>query len=106
MAYSLDLRKRVLTFIENGGSKVEAAKLFNVSRDIIYKWQRASDPLAVQKPGPRGPRCIDYKALEQQVKDYPDQTMIERAAHFGVSKYCIWYGLRKLGISRKKDTRL
>ena len=102
MAYSIDLRKRVLDFIENGGSKVEASKLFNISRDIIYKWQNAPDPLVSKKPGPKGPWSIDYKALEQQVKDFPDQTIIERAAHFGVSHYCIWYGLRKLGISRKK----
>ncbi len=102
MAYSTDLRKRVLDFIDNGGSKVKAAKLFNISRDVIYKWLNAPDPLAPKKSGPKGPRCIDYKALTQQVKDFPDQTIQERADHFGVSYYCIWYGLRKLGISRKK----
>ncbi len=102
MAYSTDLRKRVLDFIDNGGSKVKAAKLFNISRDVIYKWLNAPDPLAPKKSGPKGPRCIDYEALTQQVKDFPDQTIQERADHFGVSYYCIWYGLRKLGISRKK----
>lgn len=106
MAYSIDLRQRALDFIENGGSKVEAAKLFNISREVIYKWLNASDPLAPQKTGPKGPRCIDYEALTQHVQDFPDQTILERANHFGVSYYCIWYGLRKLGISRKKDTRL
>ena len=102
MAYSIDRRQRVLDFIENGNSKVEAAKLFNISREVIYKWLNASDPLAPQKTGPKGPRCIDYEALTQHVQDFPDQTIIERANHFGVSYYCIWYGLRKLGISRKK----
>ena len=102
MSYSIDLRKRVLDFIEGGGSKVEAAKRYNISRGTIYKWLKASDPLTPQKPGPRGPRCIDYNALKQHVQDFPDQTHVERAAHFGVSHYCIWYGLRKLGISRKK----
>ena len=106
MSYSIDLRKRVLDFVEGSGSKVEAAKRYNTSRDIIYKWLKAPDPLTPQKPGPRGPMCIDYNALKQHVQDFPDQTHIERAAHFGVSHYCIWYGLRKLGISRKKDTRL
>ena len=101
MAYSIDLRKRVLDFIENGGSKVEVSKLFNISRDIICKWHNASDPLVPQKTGPR---CIDYKALTQHVKYFPDQTINERASHFGVSRYCIWYGLRKLGFSAKKKT--
>ncbi|HIK10960.1 MAG TPA: IS630 family transposase, partial [Oscillatoriaceae cyanobacterium M33_DOE_052] len=30
MAYSLDLRKRVIEYIENGGSIAEAAELFQV----------------------------------------------------------------------------
>lgn len=106
MAYSIDLRQCVFDFIEKGGSKVEAARRFNISREVIYKWLNASDPLTPQKTGPKGPRRIDYDALTQQVKDFPDQTILERANHFGVSYYCIWYGLRKLGISRKKDTRL
>ena len=38
MAHSSDLRTRVLQFIENGGSKTEAAKRFNVGRTAIYRW--------------------------------------------------------------------
>ena len=54
MSYSSDLRKRVLNFIEAGGSKVEAAKRFGVARTTIYQWLNAPDPLAYQRPGPRG----------------------------------------------------
>ena len=106
MAYTIDLRQPVHDFIENGGSKVEAAKLFNISREVIYKCLNALNSLAPQKTGHKGPRCIDYEALTQHVQDYPDQAILERANHFRVSHYCIWYGLRKLGISRKNDTRL
>ena len=102
MAYSKDLRKRVLDFVKGGGSKVEAVKRYNISRNTIYIWLKAPDTLTPQKPGPRGSRCIDYNVLKQQVQDFPDQTITERANHFGVSYHCIWYGLRKLGISRKK----
>ena len=105
MSYSSDLRKRVLNFIEAGGSKVEAAKRFGVARTTIYKWLKASDPLACQKPGPRGPRSIDYDALKQHIADFPDQTLGERANHFGVSTFCIWYGLKRLGCTRKKNVR-
>ncbi len=38
MRYSSDLRKRVLTFIETGGSKPEASGRFDVSRPTIDKW--------------------------------------------------------------------
>ena len=102
MSYSSDLRKSVLNFIEAGGSKTEAAKQFGVARTTIYQWLNAPDPFACQKPGPRGPRSIDYDALKQHIADFPDQTLAERANHFGVSTFCIWHGLKRLGYTRKK----
>ena len=110
MSYSSDLRKRVLDFVNAGSSKAEASRTYDVSRTCIYNWLDAKDPLSCQKPGPRGPHRIpDYTALKlaedpetPHVADFPDQTQIERAAHFGVSKNCILYALRKLNITRKK----
>ena len=55
-----------------------------------------------QKPGPRSPRTLDLNALEKHVADFPDQTQAEHASHFGVSEFCIYYGLKTLGITRKK----
>ena len=73
MAYSTDLRKRVLDFITNGGSKAAAERTFGVSRRTIYNWLAAEDPFAYDKPGPKGPRCIDYDVLGQHVADFPDK---------------------------------
>ena len=50
MAYSLDLRKRVLDFIATGGSKTEASRRFSVARSTLYKWLNA--PENVINPGP------------------------------------------------------
>lgn len=36
--YSLDLRNRVIAYIQGGGSKVQACKLFNVGRNTVYRW--------------------------------------------------------------------
>ena len=47
-------------------------------------------------------RCLDETALKKHVTDFPDFTYKERAEHFGVSVSSIGYGLRKLGITRKK----
>ena len=105
MSYSSDLRKCVLDFVNTGGSKAEASRQFGVSRGIIYEWLNAEAPLTSQKPGPRGPRCLDYQALRQHVSDFPDATQNERAAHFGVSRQGIWYALKKLNITRKKRRR-
>ena len=102
MAYSTDVRKRVLDFIHNGGSKAAAKRTFGISRRTIYNWLEAEDPLAHGKPGPKGPRRIDYDALEQHVADFPDATLAERAKHFGVSTNGIFYAFSKLKITRKK----
>ena len=106
MAYSTDLRKSVLDFINKGGSKTAAKRIFGVSRTTIYNWLEAEDPFACEKPGPKGPWHIDYDALQQHVADFPDSTLAERAKHFGVSNSCIWYALGKLNITRKKDANV
>jgi transposase len=43
MAYSLDLRKRVVDYVENGGGITKAAALFKVGRATIYRWLRRED---------------------------------------------------------------
>ena len=106
MAYSTDLRKRVLDFIEAGGKKAEAARRFSVERSTIYRWLAAEDPFSPQKPGPKNMRVLDEAALKKHVADFPDLTQNERASHFGVSESSITYGLRKLGITRKKNNRI
>ncbi len=102
MRYSTDLRKLALDFIADGGSIAEAARRFNISRPCIYTWLDAKDPLSYKKPGPRKPHRLDPEALAEHVKKFPDSTQKERAAHFGVSQQCVWYGLKKLGCTRKK----
>ena len=106
MAYSTDLRKRVLDFIHTGGKKSEAARRFSLNRSTIYRWLAAENPLSTQKPGPKHMRVLDEAALKKHVADLPDLTQNERAVHFGVSESSIRYGLRKLGITRKKNTRI
>jgi len=102
MAHSVDLRKRILDFIEDNGTKAEASRRFAVARSTIDRWLAADDPFAIKKTGPKKMRVIDEEALKKHVADFPDLTQKERAAHFGVSEFCINYGLRKLGITRKK----
>jgi transposase len=43
MADSLDLRKRVVDYVENGGGITKAAALFKVGRATIYRWLRRED---------------------------------------------------------------
>ena len=65
-----DLRKRVLDFITNGGSKSAAERTFRVSRRTIYNWLEAEDPYACEKPGPKGDTLITTHF--SNMLDFPD----------------------------------
>ena len=38
MPYSLDLRQKVINYVENGGRVTEATKVFGIGRSTIYRW--------------------------------------------------------------------
>jgi len=54
LAYSEDLRKRVVDFVEQGGSEAEAQRLFQVSEWCVYDWLKRGKNLKAAKPGPSG----------------------------------------------------
>ena len=106
MRCSPDLRKRIIELVKGGGSKVEAARRFQVSRASLYGWVGAPNGLSFRRPGPRGPRRLDWEALRLDVEQRPDRTQKERARQFGVSRHCVWHALRKMRLSRKKNDRI
>ncbi|EGJ28394.1 transposase [Moorena producens 3L] len=100
MPYSLDFRKKVIKYIEKGGNITEAAKVFGIGIATIYKWLNRSELKATKVE--RRQRKLDWKALEQDVKENPDAKLIERAKKFGVRPSAIFYALKKMKITRKK----
>jgi len=102
MTYSIDLRERVVAFVSKGGSKVEACERFGVARSTVYEWLNMPD-LTPKVHGPRF-RKLDREALRRHVRDYPDALIRERAVHFGLSQTAMWYGLKQLRLSVKKNT--
>jgi transposase len=103
MTHSIDLKKRVLEFMKNGGSKAEAARRFSVGRTIIYSWLKDVD---LFKPKPRQVRTrkICPKALAQDVLENPDDFLRERARRFGVKINAIAYRLATMKIVKKTAT--
>jgi putative transposase len=104
MSYSVDLRMRVLNFIENGGSIVKAAQLYGVALATIYRWRHREDinPTKVK----RRKRKLDWEALKRDVEANPEATLLERAKKFGVRQNAIFYALKQLKITRKKTITL
>ena len=101
MPYSLDLRTRVVAFVENGGGITRASKLFQVSRTSIYRWFNRTDLQAIKVQHRQ--RKLDWLALEKDVAENPDLRLSDRAKKFGVQPSAIFYALKKIKIKRKKN---
>ena len=104
MSYDIDLRKRVVDFVKNGGQKADAARIFTVNRGTVYNWLARPD----LTPTVRGScdRKLKKDELAAHVKEFPDAILRERAAHFGVRTSTVWAALQKIGIRKKNDTIL
>jgi transposase len=102
MSYSKDLKERVLTYVRKGGSKQEAARLFNIARSTVYTWLSEPDDHCPGVPGPKNNRKFKREELLQRVKEKPDSLQKELAAYFKVSVNAISRALKRLGIVRKK----
>ena len=105
MSYSLDLKRRVLSFIEEGHSKVEAIKVFDVSKRAIFlliKEKQEQGELKVKLLN-RKPRKIDDEKLMAYLQKNPDHYLKEIADFFHVSISGIFYALQRLNITFKKN---
>jgi transposase len=104
MSYSIDLRERVVNYIENGGSIIAASKLFNLSRVTVYKWlkKKETSGALTDEPPQRVWKKINPQELVEYVKNNPDQILEQYAQHFKVKIPSMWMALKKLKITRKK----
>ena len=100
MTYSLDLREAVISYINNGGSKIEAMRIFNISRATLYRWSGMDD----LRPKPSGlrHRKIDKTTLKKHVEEHPDMYLRERAEIFDVHISSLSRMLKKLRIVKKR----
>ncbi len=66
MTYSLDLRQKVIDYIESGGKITKATKVFGIGRASIYRWLERKE-LEATKVKHRH-RKLDWKELEKYIK--------------------------------------
>ena len=72
-AYALDLRERVVKFIQGGGSKTEAARRFDLARSSVYRYLVAAKKGALTPKKSWGRwRKLDPQKLQAHVKKHPD----------------------------------
>lgn len=100
MPYSLDLRQRVVRFVEGGGSVSKAARIYQVGRATIYRWLNREDLAPTQVA--RRKRKLDWEILRKDVEQNPESKLVDRAEKFGVSISAISHALKEMKITRKK----
>ncbi|MEG3641672.1 IS630 transposase-related protein, partial [Magnetococcus sp. PR-3] len=97
----IELRKRVLDFIDAGGRKTDAAVLFQVNRSTIYEWLKR--PKLEPSQRSKCDRKLKKEELLAHVEAHPDALQRERAVHFGVHRSTISAALKVLNIRKKND---
>ena len=106
-AYALDLRERVVKFIQGGGSKAEAARRFDLARSSVYRYLIAAQKGALAPKKSWGHwRKLDPEKLQAHVKKHPDATLKELQAVFGVSHHAVWVRLGQLGFTLKTTHKI
>jgi transposase len=108
MSYSVDLRTRTLDFIERGGSKAEASKLFKVSLKSVFNWvrQKKTHGNLEAKKRRLGAYKIDEQRLRSHIEHHPDDYLREIAFALGFSTSGVKSALKRLKISYKKNSTL
>ena len=101
MTYPLIFRQHVLSVREQEKLSIcETAARFHIGAASIVRWLK--DPCL--RPHPPRHNKIDLKALMRDVEAHPYSYCSERALRFNVTAGAICYALKRLGISRKKNT--
>lgn len=112
-AYSTDLRERVVTTIDRGLPRADAAQVFSVSASTIKRWLRRRDQTGslVPSPIPGRPAVVSASlasGLEPQLRAHPDATIAEHCARWQtesgqvVSPTSIRRAIVRLDWTRKK----
>lgn len=115
MAYSMDLRTRVVQAYEQGeGTQVEIARLFNLGLATVKRWiwRKAATGTPARLPrgggNPRRIGTIGETVLLGILERMPDATLAELSeeyawtAHMPMNASVISHTLGRLGITRKK----
>ncbi len=111
--YSYDLRKKAINAVKRGEKKIAVCRLIGISRNTLNLWlqreQERGDFKAIANHPPRENRKIqDLERFKQFVKQHKDKTQQQIADLWGenLTQQNVSDGIKKLGITRKKNLRI
>ena len=104
MAYSKDLKKKVMEYLQKGNSQRSAEKVFGINLSTVNEWHQKYQRTGSleNKPPVRKPKKIDPEKLKEYVAAHPDAYLAEIGEAFNCGESAIRKALKRLGITRKK----
>ena len=108
MAYSKDTREIALNYMAKGNTEESTSQALGIGRATLSNWKRLvreTGSLACKERN-KTPNKIPNEELKTYVAAHPDAFFTEIAAHFNCSDEGVRQACKRLGITRKKKTRL
>lgn len=107
MTYSHDLRIKALDYIEKGGSKAEASRIFGITTQTLFNWikRNRKGNLSPNQIRRRHPYKIEAEKFKAYIEEHPDSYLREIAQEFGLAISTVFYGCKRLKITLKKRHR-
>jgi transposase len=106
MTYSLDLRNKVLKYIENGKTWSSASQTFGVAMRTVAHWvKRKKQNTLSPEARPTGSYKIDENHLKDFIAKKPDAYLREIAEEFKTTIPAVFYACNRSKITLKKRHR-
>jgi len=104
MAYSVDLRSRVVDYVKEGNTQEQASKLFKVGTATIERWLALlSETGSLEKrPLNRKAPKFESEKLQSYIEENPDALLKDVAEYFSGSITGAFYALEREKITLKK----
>jgi transposase len=105
MAYDKKFREKVMDYLSKGYTIEKAHEVFGVGTTTIKRWknlQKETGKLEDKRPN-RKPYKLCLDQLKAYITENPDSYLHEIAKVFNCQKSTVFYALRRLKITRKKN---
>ena len=105
MAYDVKFREKVLNYIAKGNSIEKAHEVFEVGTTTIKEWKKLKKETGKleKRPLDRKPSKICPDQLKAYISENPDSYLSEIAEIFNCTPEAVFYALKRLKITRKKN---
>ena len=103
-AYSIDLRKRVIEYIEEGNNYISASNRYKISRETVRKWyiRYRTEGHYNEKPRKGKKSRIIRSEFENYVKTHSGATLAQIGSHFKMTGRSVHYYMQKFSFAYKK----